>query len=96
MARQKFSSKQTFAVLKVLLECDQVHGYAIVRETGLDEGTVYPILKRLEKAGYLDAQWEFTSERGPPRKMFTLNAAGVQLTRERLRARQVELTSERR
>ena len=94
MPRQKFSSQQTFDVLKVLLERDRVHGYAIVRATGLDEGTVYPILKRLETAEYVDAQWEFSSERGPPRKMFTLNAAGVQLVRERLRARQAKMVSE--
>ena len=39
------------------------------------EGTLYPLLTRLRKAGLVDYQWvESTS--GPPRKYYTLTQAG--------------------
>ena len=39
------------------------------------EGTLYPMLSRLKSAGYLEYTWaESTS--GPPRKYYTLTAAG--------------------
>jgi len=49
---------------------------------GLDatSGTIYPILKRLAKAGRLDTRWE-ESPAGPPRKYYVLTTSGrAQLT----------------
>jgi PadR family transcriptional regulator, regulatory protein PadR len=43
------------------------------------EGTVYPVLHRLEDAGYLSASWE-AEGRGVPRKYYAITPAG----RERL------------
>jgi len=57
------------------------YGYEIVRAlnavgfTSVSEGTVYPILLRLEKKGCVDVE-SVRSEMGPPRKVYTLNAAG--------------------
>jgi PadR family transcriptional regulator PadR len=39
------------------------------------EGTLYPLLTRLKKAGYLDYRW-VESTGGPPRKYFSMNAEG--------------------
>ena len=39
------------------------------------EGTLYPLLTRLNKAGYLDYRW-VESQSGPPRKYFSMNQNG--------------------
>ncbi len=39
------------------------------------EGTLYPLLTRLNKAGYLDYRW-VESQSGPPRKYFSMNKQG--------------------
>jgi PadR family transcriptional regulator PadR len=55
-------------------------GSEISKETGLSSGTLYPLLFRLEKAGWLSSEWETLnpSEAGRPRKRFyTLTGHGV-------------------
>ena len=42
------------------------------------EGTLYPLLTRLKNAGVLAYRWE-ESTSGPPRKYYSLTAAGLQL-----------------
>ncbi len=39
------------------------------------EGTIYPLLSRLKREGYLDYSWE-ESKSGPPRKLYKLTASG--------------------
>lgn len=39
------------------------------------EGTLYPLLTRLRKAGLVDYKW-VESQSGPPRKYYTLTAEG--------------------
>ncbi len=41
----------------------------------LKEGTLYPILYRLEKDGFIEPYWE-TKERGVPRKYYRLTETG--------------------
>lgn len=41
------------------------------------EGTLYPLLSRMRREGLLDYEWQ-ESELGPPRKYYTLTAAGRQ------------------
>jgi PadR family transcriptional regulator PadR len=68
------------AVMQILARGSN-YGYEIVRALNqlgfesVSEGTVYPILLRLEKKGLVDVSRE-RSELGPPRKVYTLNAAG--------------------
>jgi PadR family transcriptional regulator PadR len=58
-----------------------VHGYAIIEELkrrsggalSLPEGTVYPALHRLERAGLLASSWSEGSRR---RRVYTLTAQG--------------------
>ncbi|MBL4659129.1 MAG: PadR family transcriptional regulator [Alcanivoracaceae bacterium] len=40
------------------------------------DGTLYPLLNRLQKAKLLQYRWE-ESESGPPRKYYTLTDSGV-------------------
>ena len=59
------------------------HGYAIGRfiedETGeavvVEEGSLYPALYRLERRGWVDAEWG-TSELGRRAKLYRLTAEG--------------------
>jgi PadR family transcriptional regulator PadR len=57
------------------------YGYSLVKEltssgaVELKEGTIYPILARLAKDGLVQTQW-VESTQGPPRKYYTLTAAG--------------------
>jgi len=68
------------AVMQILRH-QPTYGYEIVRAlngagfASVSEGTVYPILLRLEKKGCVNVE-QVRSEMGPPRKVYTLNAAG--------------------
>ena len=48
-------------------------------EAGLDlsEGTLYPLLHRLEKAGMIKADWRHEEGASHPRKYYALTAAGA-------------------
>src|SRR5688572_3930437 len=67
-------------VLAVLAE-QPAYGYEItarLRDQGfsdLVEGTVYALLVRIEQRGFVDVE-KVPSEKGPPRKVYTLNAQG--------------------
>jgi PadR family transcriptional regulator PadR len=56
------------------------HGFDILDVTGLPSGTVYPILRRLEREALVSAQWEDAAiahdEQRPPRRYYELTAAG--------------------
>jgi transcriptional regulator len=61
------------------------HGYAIIQEIQrrsagafeLPEGTVYPVLHRLEKNGLLSSRWT-VAESGRKRRTYTLTRQGRQ------------------
>jgi PadR family transcriptional regulator, regulatory protein PadR len=69
-------------VLKTLSDAPR-HGYAIARSieqsTGevirVEEGSLYPALHRMEKRGWIEAQWG-TSEGGRRAKIYRLTATG--------------------
>jgi PadR family transcriptional regulator PadR len=78
-------SPQTVTVLIALLRRPQSwhYGYDLLRETGLKSGTLYPILRRLEVAGWLQERWEKSSAPGrPPRHLYRLSKAGKSAARE--------------
>ena len=66
-----------------LLEPREAYGYEIVTRLttqtngalGVTDGTLYPVLYRLERAGFVAVRWE-TPERGVPRKYYRLTDAG--------------------
>ena len=71
------------AVMGILYR-EQHYGYSLVRvlsETGsisLKEGTIYPILARLDRDGLVRSEW-VESDQGPPRKYYALTSTGRQL-----------------
>lgn len=64
----------------------QRYGLQAVRATGLPGGTVYPILRRLETAGWLEAEYEphRPHVRRRPRVYYRLTAVGRQRARRAL------------
>jgi PadR family transcriptional regulator PadR len=76
-----------------LLEQGEAYGYEIVTKLAeqtdgaleVTDGTLYPVLYRLERAGFVAIRWE-TPVRGVPRKYYRLTPAGQhelrQLTQE--------------
>jgi DNA-binding PadR family transcriptional regulator len=68
-------------VLAVLAQCGEVqYGYSLKQQlsaAGLDinEGTLYPLLRRLEGQGLLASEWLVTEDR--PRRYYKLSPAGV-------------------
>jgi PadR family transcriptional regulator PadR len=65
------------------------HGFDILDATGLESGTVYPILRRLEEAGCVRSRWEdprrAQAEGRPPRRNYELTGAGADALRAALR-----------
>ena len=46
----------------------------------IEEGTLYPLLRRLEAQGVLSSEWKI--EDGPPRRYYALNADGRKLLKK--------------
>jgi len=57
------------------------HGFDIMDAARLPSGTVYPILGRLERDGYVRSRWEAQTtafrEKRPPRRYYEITAAGA-------------------
>ncbi|MDN4479820.1 PadR family transcriptional regulator [Demequina muriae] len=66
-----------------ILAVNSAYGYEItarLREQGfadIAEGTVYALLVRVEQRGLVDVE-KVPSEKGPPRKVYSLNARGAE------------------
>jgi DNA-binding PadR family transcriptional regulator len=69
----------TVDVLEVLLDSDRPRwGLEIIKVTGRPSGSVYPLLDRLEHAGWVTSHWDDDStRRGPRRRMYRLTADGA-------------------
>jgi PadR family transcriptional regulator, regulatory protein PadR len=46
----------------------------------IEEGTLYPLLRRLEEQGLLESDWRI--ENGPPRRYYVLSKKGTRLYQE--------------
>jgi PadR family transcriptional regulator, regulatory protein PadR len=62
------------------------YGYSLIRvlnegSISLKEGTIYPILGRLDRDGLVRSEW-VESDQGPPRKYYSLTPAGRRLFTE--------------
>jgi PadR family transcriptional regulator, regulatory protein PadR len=74
-------TQQALKVLRFLMETPREgrSGAEVTKETKVGSGTLYPMLARLEAAGWLKSEWETSdpSETGRPRKRFyRLTAVG--------------------
>ena len=77
----------TLDVLEALMgPDDQLYGLRIARNAGRKTGSVYPILARLEEAGWVESFWERDepSLRGPRRRFYRLNPDGFGAARSLL------------
>jgi PadR family transcriptional regulator PadR len=72
MDRRSRVTSATLDVLEVLVDTpDDAHGFTIAQTARRPTGSVYPILARLESAGWLDSYWEDQNPReGLPRRCF--------------------------
>ena len=95
----------TAAVAKVLAaflaepDADR-YGLELMRATGHPSGTLYPILARLEDAGWVDSRWEEVApadEGRPARRYYRLTPDGLAAARTEMAAlyRQLGVTGPR-
>jgi PadR family transcriptional regulator PadR len=74
-------------IVLAILSGRSAYGYEItawLREQGFSdiaEGTVYALLIRVEQRGLVDVE-RVPSEKGPPRKVYSLNAQGQEYLEE--------------
>ena len=74
-------------IVLAILAVQPAYGYEItarLREQGfvdIAEGTVYALLVRIEQRGLVDVA-KVPSEKGPPRKVYSLNALGGEYLEE--------------
>jgi PadR family transcriptional regulator PadR len=76
-------SRVTHATLDVLEALmgpdDELYGLKIAQNAGRKVGSVYPILARLEEAGWVESSWEREErdERGPRRRFYRFSPEGL-------------------
>jgi transcriptional regulator len=77
-------------IVLAALSAGPAHGYAVIEEIrrrsgqsfNLPEGTVYPVLHRLEQAGLLSSRW-VVAESGRQRRVYALTRRGERALAER-------------
>lgn len=81
---------QTLKVLGALITCAQseISGAEIARSTKLASGTLYPILMRLEEAGWVESHWETADPHKlcrPRRRFYCVTGVGAMEARAAVR-----------
>lgn len=86
MNLEKWKSQMVRGTLEycilLMLNRKTYYGYEILQELGKypiiasTESTVYPLLRRLQKADYLQSIWQDSAEGLPPRKYYSLTPTG--------------------
>lgn len=74
------------ALVLAVLEAGETHGFDLLKRLqqqgegafALKEGTIYPVLYRLEQSGMVSARWEDdnSDRRGPRRRLYKLTRKG--------------------
>lgn len=80
----------TLDVLEALMGPDEeLYGLKIAQNAGRKVGSVYPILARLEEAGWVESSWEREErgERGPRRRFYRFTLEGLDAARALLTER---------
>ena len=80
-------------VLKVLQNKGKAYGLEILLllkeiELEVNEGTLYPLLNRMHKNGWLESTWDTQTNSGHPRRFYQLSRRGKKLLPEMLLAYQ--------
>lgn len=87
--RQMKKGALDMLVLRLLME-EQKYGYQLIMELReksgsifcLKEGTLYPILYRLEEEGLVESRWSEAESRQLPRKYYLMTDKGQAVMRE--------------
>lgn len=66
------------SVMEFLIQSEEeVWGLLLATRTGRPTGTIYPILERLEREGFLQSRWDDSESRsGARRRLYSLTPAG--------------------
>ena len=91
MYQKELLKGNTETLLLSLLAGETMYGYQIVKEMEkrssgyfrFKEGTLYPALHRLEKAGLAEGYWEEVGS-GLPRRFYHITSKGEKVLEERL------------
>lgn len=81
-------TSQTLKVLAAIQSEQRASGAQIAKNSGLASGTLYPILLRLESAGWLRSEWEYGDPAAlgrPRRRYYTLTGEGAKCAAEAAR-----------
>lgn len=74
-------------VVLLTVRKEDMYGYQLVSEVNevisVNEGTIYPLLRRLTNEKYFDTYLRESNE-GPPRKYYRLTGSGMEYTSELL------------
>ena len=92
MYQKELLKGNTETLLLSMLSAEAMYGYRIVKEMErrsscyfqFKEGTLYPALHRLEKAGLVLGQWG-GADSGVPRRYYNITPKGQKVLEERLR-----------
>ena len=92
MQQQELLKGNTDTLLLALLQDEPMYGYQIVKEVNqrsngyfaFKEGTLYPALHRLERAGLIKGRWEDTPN-SVRRRYYLITAKGRQALADRMR-----------
>jgi DNA-binding PadR family transcriptional regulator len=82
VSRKRSLSFSTVTVLQALASGFR-YGFDVMDATSLPSGTVYPALSRLERSGFIRANWEDARiaqvEKRPPRRYYDVTPAGAEV-----------------
>ena len=81
-------------ILLAILEPSEMYGLEITKEVlertdgyfALKEGTLYPALHRLEKAGFIAGSFKYLPRGGSPVKFYSLTSTGIKELEARRKA----------
>lgn len=87
---KKMMALSTAMLLLKLLEEEDMYGYQMIRKLeersnqvfSLKEGTLYPILYRLEDEGLVESKWSEAENKQLPRKYYLMTDKGRQALEE--------------
>ncbi|NLE08361.1 MAG: PadR family transcriptional regulator [Dehalococcoidales bacterium] len=87
----ELTKESSESLLLSLLEKQPMYGYQIIKELKhrsegyfqFKEGTLYPVLHRLEKSGLVEGKWELLPS-GRQRRYYHITAKGKELLNEKI------------
>ena len=80
ISKLRLEIRRGIVVLAVLSQLETArYGYSLIQQLNaqgfeIEEGTLYPLLRRLEQQGLLDSEWEEGDSR--PRKYYRISPTG--------------------